>query len=373
MVALTDPMKDDNLPEWLAQFKRELNQNKNKEQATQSQKSKEQAPYSSQTFKNAESVLMSIGDKSRLNAANNSPFSLDDLAGYQDAVTKLKDLGLSPNGDFENQGIVGALNQFHGVKSKPALKPILFIGENQEEIEPLLQATIDALGTATIKLSIQEGPAGLPAMALTANKSALDLAKNISPFAWVADNNGLIIIEELESWNVFFDDDLEYTNGFQPFMPLRLTPSGQELITLLRKCVENVNVQIICTTYEKDEISPIVLSEFGTFNEISIEKPNKTERVEVWNKLSNNHPSLRGLNNSELAELTDNLTRRDIKMIAEDAISEAYQSGLSKGSCNSVTKENLYEKIILRQDKNSPAFIKLEDALVNSFSRSFDF
>ena len=144
------------------------------------------------------------------------------------------------------------------------------------------------------------------------------------------------------------------------------------MISLLKKCVDNVNVQILCTTFNREDVSSVVLDEFGTFNEISIDKPNKTERVEVWNKLSNKHPSLRGLNSAELADLTDNLTRRDIKMIAEDAISEAYQSGLTKGSCNSVTRENLFEKIILRQDKNSPAFVKLEDVLVNSFARSFD-
>lgn len=373
MVVLADQRKDDNLPEWLAQFKRELNQNKTEEKKQKPDNKNEiKTPYSNSTFKTAESVLMSIGGKPQLNASDYNPYSLDDLAGYQEAVLKLKNLGLTGKNDALDDGVVNALNRFHGLKSRPALKPILFIGEDEAEVQPILQATIDALSTATIKIEIQEGPGGLPAMALTANKTAVDLSKGVSPFPWIADHNGLIILEEIENWDVFLDEDFEFSSGFQPFMPIRLTPSGQELIELLRKCVDNVNVQIICTTYDRDEISPIVLDEFGSFNEIVIDKPNKTERVEVWNKLSNIHPSLRGLNNSELADLTDNLTRRDIKTIAEDAITEAYQSGLSKGSCNSVTKENLYEKIILRQDKNSPAFTKLENALVNSFARSFD-
>ena len=373
MVTLTEPRKDDNLPEWLAQFKRELNQNKTEQHIAPSNgKNESKSPYSTATYKNAESVLLSISGQPRLNASDYNPFSFDDLAGYHDAIAKLKSLGLSPKANYDDQGIISALNQFHGLKSRPALKPILFVGDEEAEIEPLLQATIDALAMPTIKLNIQEGPGGLPAMALTANKTAVDTSKSASPFPWIADNYGLLIVEELENWDVFFDENYEFSNGYQPFMPIRLTPSGQELISLLKKCVDNVNVQILCTTFNREDVSSVVLDEFGTFNEISIDKPNKTERVEVWNKLSNKHPSLRGLNSAELADLTDNLTRRDIKMIAEDAISEAYQSGLTKGSCNSVTRENLFEKIILRQDKNSPAFVKLEDVLVNSFARSFD-
>lgn len=363
---LNNDQKDNNLPEWLAQFREELNTAKTGDNAKSQSHT---APYDNPEFKSSNSIMMGGATQKVPQTEEYRPFAFMDLAGYKAAVNGLKKIGVGNHNDKINDGIVSALNRFHGVASRPALRPILMIGESIEEINPLVQATVDELSLPTVRLELQEAMNGMPAMAVTANKSALNQSKNRSPLTWVSDNSGVLILERVEDWTMFFDEPEDEDN---PFFPIKLTPTGSELINLVERAAKNPQVQLICTTCEKEAIPFEVWDMLGQVNEIVIEKPTRSERIELWNKLSGKHPSLRGLNNHELAELTENLSRRDLEMIAQDAVSEAYQSGLQRGACKSVTRENIYEKIILRTDKNSSNYRKLEDALVKAFTSSFD-
>lgn len=363
---MTDPSNDkinnnqtdSNLPEWLSQFRKELNASKSQDENADKT-----------NFKNADAIMMPL-DSKHFAAGDYHPFAFLDLAGYKEAISSLKKIGVGNNNERVNDGIITALNRFHGVTSRPALRPILIEGETPEEIEPLIQATIDEFGMPTVRLQLQETMNGLPAMSVTANKSALTNTKNKSPLTWISENNGLLIIENVEDWTMFFDEPDE--DSMNPFLPIKLTPTGSELISLVAKSIDNPQVQILCTTNDEGYIPGEMWDMLGQVNKIKVDRPTKAERLEVWNKLSSKHPSLRGLSNSELSELTENLSRHELEVIAQDAVSEAYQSGLQKGACRQVTRENVFEKIILRQDPKSPEFKRLEEALVSSFALSFN-
>lgn len=363
----TNNQQDNNLPEWLSQFRQELNNAKNKPARPEVDVAAS-TKYDNPNFKSTESIMMPVDGKP-VAASGYHPFAFMDLAGYTSAVNSLRNLGIGGKNDKVNDGVMNALNRFHGVSSRPAVRPILLVSDDSEEIEPLLQATIDEFEMPTVRLELQEAMNGLPAMSVTANKSAVTQSKNKAPLSWISDNGGLLILDRIEDWEMFFEGDVD---EMSPFGPIKLSPVGSEVISLVEKCSNNPQVQILCTTCDREEIPYEMYEMLGQVNEIVIDKPTTTERVELWNKLSGKHPSLRGLNNQELADLTDNLSRHDLEMIAQDAVSEAYQSGLQRGACKSVTRENVFEKIILRQDKNSESFHRLEEALVSAFSSSFD-
>ena len=364
----------DNLPEWLAQFKKELKNDQKAASATASAADKQQTPYANADFQNAESILLNACGGEDLVASDYHPFAFVELPGYENCIKRLKHLGIAGGARDKSAGIINALNKFHGLKSRPALKPIVFIGEDIDEVQPILEATAQQMSCATIKMSVQETPAGLPAILAHANKTALQLSHGRSPLMWLSENNGLLVLENLEDWKPFFEGrTLEFGDGSQSFISIQLTPAGKEFLGLVEVCADNPNVQIIASTTCADEVPAQMMEILGEVSEVKVEKPTDAERKQIWNNLANTHPSLRGLNFDELAILTKHLTRADIEKVALEAIAESYNSGLKYGKCDRIKRENLFEKILLKQDKDSEEFKRLEDVLVDSFAHQFEF
>ncbi len=364
---------EEQLPDWLEQFKQELNGAKSLSE-TAKEEPKQQTRYANADFKSAESVLLNATGGESLVASDYHPFAYLNLAGYDSCIKKLKYLGIANSEKSNKTGMITALNKFHGIASRPALKPIIFVGESVEEIEPLLQATTDELACATIKMSVQETPAGLPAIMSQANKTAVTLARGKAPLVWLSENAGLLIIESLEDWTPFFEgSSFEFGDGERSIFSIHLTPAGKEFINLIEVCVKNPNVQVLCTTTCTDDIPSHFVDILGNFSEVKVEKPNMQERRQLWTKLANSHPSLRGQNFEELSTLTAHLSRADIEKVVQEAIAESYNTSLREGKCDNIKRENLFEKILLKQDKTSEEFKKIEEVLVENFADSFEF
>ena len=366
----------DNLPDWLAQFKKELKGGKPMVQPTdvapvpQEQKN----PYPNADFQSAESILLNATGGEQLVASDYHPFAFVELPGYENCIKRLRNLGIGATEKDKSSGIVNALNKFHGLKSRPAMKPIVFVGESTDEINPILEATAQQMSCPTIKMSIQETPTGLPAILAQANKTAIQISKNKPPLLWLSENNGLLVLENLEDWKPFFEgQSLEFGDGSTSFIHIQLTPAGKEFLSLIEVCADNPNVQIIASTTCADEVPVRMLDILGDVSEVKVEKPTNSERMQIWNNLANTHPSLRGLNFDELTTLTAHLTRADIEKVAQEAIADSYNAGLQFGKCDRIKRENLFEKILLKQDKDSEEFKKIEDVLVDSFAHSFEF
>lgn len=365
----------DNLPEWLEQFKKELNDNKPQAKNSEKQATNTQQPKVSHSdFQNAESILMNATGGPQLVASDYHPFAFMELAGYENCIKRLKYLGIGASEKDKSSGIVSALNKFHGLKSRPALKPIIFIGESDEEINPILEATAQQLSCATIRMSVQDSPAGMPAILAQANKTAMQVSHGKPPLVWLSENNGLLILENLEDWGPFFDgQSIEFGDGVKSFISIQLSPAGKEFLNMVEICSENPNVQILCSTTYAEDVPPRMMEILGDVSEVKVEKPTSEERRQIWNKLANTHPSLRGQNFEELSSLTEHLTRAQIEKVVQEAIAESYNSGLKFGKCDRIKRENLFEKILLKQDKNSKEFKKIEDVLVEDFAHQFDF
>ena len=360
------------LPEWLAQFKRELNGKQENKETTP--KTQQNSPYPNADFQSAESILLNATGGEELVASDYHPFAFMDLAGYESCIKQLKNLGIAASEQDKSSGIIAALNKFHGLKSRPALKPIVFVGESTEEIGPILEATAKQLSCPTIKMSIQQTPMGTPAILAHANKTAMQISEGKPPLVWMSENDGLLVLENLEDWRPFFEgSSLEFGDGGHSFISIQLSPAGKEFLRLVEVCADNPNVQIICSTTCAEDVPARMLEILGDVSEVKVEKPTNAERRQIWNKLANTHPSLRGLNFEELSNLTEHLTRAQIEKVVQEAIADSYNSGLKVGKCDRIKRENLFEKILLKQDKNSSEFKKIEDVLVSNFAHQFEF
>ena len=362
----------DNLPEWLSQFKKELKDGQ--KVATSTAEKQQETPYANADFQNAESILLNACGGEDLVASDYHPFAFVELPGYENCIKRLKNLGIAGSASDKSSGIINALNKFHGLKSRPALKPIVFVGESTDEVGPILEATAKQMSCATIKMSIQQTPSGLPAIMAQANKTAIQISRGKPPLLWLSENSGLLVLENLEDWKPFFEGhSFEFGDGSSSFISIQLTPAGKEFLNLVEVCAENPNVQIIASTTCADEVPSRMMDILGNVSEVKVEKPTNAERKQIWNNLANTHPSLRGLNFDELSTLTKHLTRAEIEKVAQEAIADSYNSGLKFGKCDRIKRENLFEKILLKQDKNSEEFKKIEDVLIEDFANSFEF
>lgn len=357
----TDDKKQENaLPDWLSQFKEELNE-----------KASENVASKGDCTDSGDAKLISPSKAQAPQRKKTTSHSFQDLYGYRNAIKRLSELGFCRDEQINDESFLSVLNRFHGVKKRPAANPILFVGERVEDIDPIVSATVDEISQPTVKISFQDSMIGIPSIAVNSNKLALNFAKNTSPLAWVAANHGVIVIEQLESWDFFpFEQGYEMADGVTAIVNLKLTPIGRELYDGLDKAIHNPDVQIICTTTDVNAIDFEVFDALGPMREITIEDPDMIERSEIWQHMLELHPSLRELSINDLSEVSVNLSRSDIKQVVQEALSDAYQRALVSGTCEAVSKSNIYEKIILRQDPTNEVYLKLEEELINEFSDS---
>ena len=78
---------------------------------------------------------------------------------------------------------------------------------------------------------------------------AMQISEGKPPLVWMSENDGLLVLENLEDWRPFFEgSSLEFGDGGHSFISIQLSPAGKEFLRLVEVCADNPNVQIICST-----------------------------------------------------------------------------------------------------------------------------
>ena len=359
----TKQNNENNLPEWLTQFKQELGARSEEKTGT--------GEFSSMV----QQTTSPSGTARVIGAASKSmkPYAFFELAGYTNSINELCEVGFGTNSAAQQDGIIAALNKFHGIKSKPALSPIVLSGECFEDIKPLLDAALDEMKQPTVMLGFSESAQGLPVMSVNANGAALNAAQRTPALQWIAHNHGILVLDAIEYW---IDDPsdhiVDFGNGVGAFVQFKMAPNldVNELIDL---AIDNPDVQIVCTTCEREIYENDIIDYFGQVKFINIENPDLAEREEIWTQQAGKHPSLRPLNLGEIARLSRGLSRYDIQQIVQDTISDSYYKGLKSGNLTGVSREDVFEKVCVRMNnKDCNEFREMQDALLQSFAKSFD-
>ncbi len=288
------------------------------------------------------------------------------LAGYGNAIQTMRDFGVGMQDDPDFKKLVGLLNARHGLGRMPAADTLLFHSPAREDASHFMEATLGELGLPSIRMRMDENLQGMPVLCVMAqadNMPKLNSARNEIL------GSGALMLEDLDLWespSPGFGDD------FGGFVLAHLSRGAREAVSLIRSAVENPEVYVLASASNVEEIDPFFLDLLEPVSVVDIDYPTPEERVDVWMDIAREHPSLRGVNRSDLVRLSAGMPRFDMYMAAREAIEEAYKDGLASRRYVPVTRENLFEKLAAYQPLDSEEYRSLEEACVRDFRADLD-
>ena len=175
---------------------------------------------------------------------------------------------------------------------------------------------------------------------------------------------GVLMLEDIDLWGSPLADLADDLGGF---MFSQLSRGAREAINLIRSAVDNPDVYVLVSAAEAGEIDPFFFDLLEPLSIVDIDYPTPEERVDIWMEIAREHPSLRGVNRSDLVRYSASMPRYDMYMAAREAIEEAYKEGLVSRRYVPVTRENLFEKLAAYQPLDSEEYLALEEAVVKDF------
>lgn len=285
----------------------------------------------------------------------------DNIAGYDQAVKVMRDLGIGMNDDADFKDLVSMLNRLHGLPSKPALDTILFRSPVREDANRFMMATLGELNLPTIHMRMEENYQGMPILCVSAHAVDLPKSNNLQN---VFANGGVLVLEDLDMWTSPMTGVTEDNNAF---LLMQLTRGAREAVGLIQSSVENPDVYVLATSSDSGRIDDFFMEMMGSVSLVEIDYPTPEERVQIWLDIAKEHPSIRHINRADLVRLSANMPRYDIYMAAREAIEEAYKSGLMQRKYQPVTRDNIFDKLAAYQPLESSEYLELEDAVIRDF------
>lgn len=283
------------------------------------------------------------------------------LAGYDKAISTMRDFGIGMSNNKEFIEFVDMLNARHGLTKMPALDTIVLRSPAREDANRFMMATLGELSLPTVHMRMEENFQGMPILCVSAQ--SIDLPKNNS-LRDVFLKGGVLVLEDLDLWN---SPAADLTDDSNPFFMMQLTRGAREAVNLISSAVANPDVYVLVTTSSTGAIDPFFLDLLEPMSVIDIDYPTPEERVQIWMDISNTHPSINAINKADLVRLSANMPRFDIYMAAREAIEEAYKLGLMTRTYQAVTRDNLFDKLAAYQPLESEEYTELEDAVIRDF------
>jgi len=174
------------------------------------------------------------------------------------------------------------------------------------------------------------------------------------------------VLEDIDLWGAPLGD---YGEEADSFLMMQLSRGAREALTLIRSAVENPDVRVLASASSAADIDEYFQELLEGAVIIDIDYPTPEERVDIWMDIAREHPSLRGVNRSDLVRLSANMPRYDIYMAAREALEDAYKQGLVARRYQPVTRDNLFDKLAAYQPLDSREYRELEEAVVSDFRR----
>ncbi len=289
----------------------------------------------------------------------------DDLHGFQSAISTMRTLGVGMQNDARYQEFVRMLNERHGIDRVSASSTYLFTCTAREDANQFMHATMGELGLPAVRMSMEEGPQGVPVLCVMAS------ADNHPHWGWGRrpfDAPGVLMLENIDLWAAPMPEDEEDDE----FTLQNLSRGAREAINAIRFAVENPDVHVMATAAREEDVPDFFYELLEPVQPIPIELPTMQERIDIWADIERSHPSVRGLDMVELVRLSANMARYDIYMAAQEALEEAYKTSLVRGVYVPVTRDNLFDKLAAYQPLDSPEYRQLEEAVVQGFRGDLD-
>ena len=296
-------------------------------------------------------------------------FDYDSLAGYDQALQEMRVYGFEGAGDDAYREFLQKASAMHGIHGLMLHDPFLFYGPSRDDVALFAQATAGEIGRPVVTMHVEMDETGIGSIKLSGpfRRSIFgspDPTEFPSPCTFMIEN-----VDMLES--IFDHEDSE-----QLFLPPQQgmqqnTNMRAEVTSYIHALVNRPGVFLIMTG-TSPEIASVVKHSVGAYQPIEIADPTYYERVSVWRKFAEDHPSFQNLNFNELAAMSEGANRRDIFDAGRVAVKTAYRASLRDHTFHNVTVSDVLVALGSFLDHGSQIYSRVEDQAVNEFSREID-
>ncbi len=290
----------------------------------------------------------------------------DNLSGYDTVIDTMHEIGIGLRGDESFRKFVKMLNAEHGLDSPPALDTLLFRAPAREDANRFVMATLGELKLPVLRMNMEDNFQGMPVLCVTAQAENMP---KLNAMRTAFEGGGVLILEDIDTWGSPLAELGDDTGNF---IMMQLSRGAREAVSLIRSAVENPEVYVFATTSTLVDPDPFFLDILDPLSFVDIENPTLEERVDLWEDIVCEHPSLRNIDRGELVRLSANMPRFDIYMAAREAVEDAYKIGLMQRRYCPVTGENIFDKLAAYQPLESREYQELEEAVIRDFQTDLD-
>ncbi|MGN0045758.1 MAG: ribonucleotide reductase subunit alpha [Eggerthellaceae bacterium] len=290
-----------------------------------------------------------------------------DLAGYDEQIVRLKSMGFGMFSDESFRSFVDELNKAHGISSLPSFGTLLFRSVIREDATRLMLAAAVEMKAPTVRMYMDENAQGLPILCVLASPDFR--TKGNVGFAGTIDA-GVLILEDVDLWGAPFTESAIDDMG--DFMSAQISNGVRRAVTLIRSAVDNPNVTVLASASTDGILDEFILDLLSPVEPFDIPLPGEADRLQIWDHLSEKHPSLADLDKDTLVRLSFGLSRYDIFYAAREAVEQAYKDGLAHREVRMVRPDEMYEKLAAFQPLASAEYKQLEDAVIERFKGDID-
>ena len=288
--------------------------------------------------------------------------SYDQLVGYDEAVARMRDLGIGMDKDPQFQELVTLLNDRHGLDGMPAVDSLLFRSPAREDANRFMTATVGELGLPVLRMRMEENLQGMPILCVMAQS---DRQPKLNSSRTRFEGPGILMLEDLDMWMSPVPD--QPADDFGGFIMASLSRGAREAVSLIQSAVNDSEVYVLASASSTSEIDPFFCELLMPLTTIDIDYPTDAERAAIWKDIVHEHPSLRGIDRKALVKYSRCMPRFDIYSAVRDAIDEAYRASLASRRYTPVRANILFDKLASYQPIDSEEYAALEDAVVEDF------
>lgn len=292
----------------------------------------------------------------------------ENLVGYNEAINYMRELGLGTNTRSQYKDLIQKLNKEHGLNRASHSKTMIFKSPSRMDAKIFMEATASEINMPIIHLHMEENISGANVLCMMASA---DSSFRLNPARTGFNGKGILILEDVDKWEfpeVNFDD----LDGFSSFMNAQISRGVAEVINLIEVALEDPNILVLASVKEDVASGQFSKMMFQDYFEIFIDFPNDIERLDIWKKLAQDHPSLRAFNLQKLVDYSKNMSRYDIEVAAHEALEEAYQEGIERKQYIPLSITNIIEKLAENQPIDSSEYKQLEDVATEDFKKELD-
>lgn len=295
-------------------------------------------------------------------APSTSPY--DELVSYDNALMRMRDLGIGSNSRPAFLKLKEELKAVLGVDGLAQDRPFVFTGSDREDINRFVGATVAELGLPSIRMTLEEN-ASMGSIPMLCVMASPDL--NQSRFAMPASYYpAVLVLEDFDLWaqvleGVFALDEAEIAAGKS------YSKQALETLGMIRFALKNPHTCVLISLESIDNLPEQILDMIESPEIINIENPTVHERHTLWQRIATEHPHFKSFNLSRLVRLTNGMSRSDIINASYEMVQDAYRKSLDAHHLVSFGEMDLIEKMAAYMPLESKEYQEVEDLIVQNF------